>query len=164
MIMNEREKEEVVDLIFTNYPDFVFEEQTYKDITILNWKVLPKLNQEFHIEIDMYNLGEIDIEVNIIARLNNQEEGTYFWYYPFNPYNAKTIAEATKDTCDFLLEELKVVSAYKLRVIQKIRWFSQSFTCEYQKDEIWHRYYGHSGLRTANMKFPKIDGKEKTYY
>ena len=86
----------------------------------------------------------------------------YFWHYPFEPYWTEIVEEKIKECEKFITEQLKILTIYPSRIIQKNNWFTQTFICEIFRNNEWIIFYKHKAFKT-NFDFPQIEGRQKIY-
>jgi hypothetical protein len=98
------------------------------------------------------------IEVDIMARLHDQNELSYFWHldtFGFQSENKKL------DILNFIEENLDILINSKIRIIQKKNLLNNSFTLEYLVLNSWRKLSSNYGSKRLDL--PKFKGRVKTY-
>ena len=111
-------------------------------------------NAEYYFVVYIY-----DTETEITARRIGADEGEAFWHIHLEDFDYESI-EAMHEA---LIEKIFLVLRHPTRVRQSNGVLFVNYTCDYSRENEWHKLYGNSFFKFGGFKPPKIIGKEKIY-
>ncbi|MCZ4410563.1 hypothetical protein O3Q51_17235 [Cryomorphaceae bacterium 1068] len=149
--------EEIIDRITARFPDVSFDIR--KEENSVRFRFSTEWQKEYGYSA-WISVHREKLHTSIGASLID-EENKYFWYEPFDSYNAKKREEEWEDSKCFLESGIALLTAHPTKIIQRKSWIWISYGLYYFKDNTWNHYYTSSGSRWFDH--PLTNEKEREW-